>query len=107
TLANALISELRDCDVAARIGNDEFAALVFIKQEEDLENLAIRIQKRMHMIKQQRDSLPPLTTSVGAKCYKANTEMDIAAMLNEVDQIMFSIKHEKKLESDLGFRQTH
>lgn len=106
-LADALNSELRDCDIAARIGDDEFAALVFVRQEEDLENLAVRIQRKINLIKQQRDSLPPITTSVGAKCYTANTELDISHMLNEVDKLMFNIKHQKKIASGSGYNPSH
>ncbi len=107
TLANALSSELRESDIAARIGNDEFAALVFVRREKDLEHLAIRIQKKLNLLKQCRDSLPPITTSVGAKCYQANTNLDIATMLNDVDRLMFNIKHQKKLASGSGYTPKH
>ncbi|MEH6814789.1 MAG: sensor domain-containing diguanylate cyclase, partial [Motiliproteus sp.] len=106
-LANALHSELRDSDIAARIGDDEFAALVFIREAGDLENLAIRIQKKLNLLKQYRDSLPPITTSVGAKCYQADTDLDIGTMLHEVDRLMFNIKHEKKLASVSGVISKH
>ncbi|MCW8886190.1 MAG: sensor domain-containing diguanylate cyclase [Motiliproteus sp.] len=106
-LANALDSELRDSDIAARIGDDEFAALVFVQQAQDLENLAIRIQKKLNLLKQYRDSLPPITTSVGAKCYQADTNLDISTMLHEVDRLMFNIKHEKKLASNSGVTPKH
>ncbi len=106
-LANALHSELRDSDIAARIGDDEFAALVFVRQADDLENLAIRIQKKLNLLKQYRDSLPPITTSVGAKCYQADTNLDISTMLSEVDRLMFNIKHEKKLASTSGYISKH
>ncbi len=106
-LANALHSELRVSDIAARIGDDEFAALVFVRQADDLENLAIRIQKKLNLLKQYQDSLPPITTSVGAKCYQADTGLDISTMLTEVDRLMFNIKHEKKLASNSGCIPKH
>ncbi|OMH33698.1 sensor domain-containing diguanylate cyclase [Motiliproteus sp. MSK22-1] len=106
-LANALGSELRDSDIAARIGDDEFAALVFVSQSQDLENIAVRIQKKLNLLKQCRDSLPPITTSVGAKCYQADTELDISTMLSEVDRMMFNIKHQKKLASMSNLSPRH
>ena len=106
-LAKALNSELRDSDIAARIGDDEFAALVFIQNKQDLENIAVRIQKKLNLLKQHRDSLPPITTSVGAKCYLADTELDVSSMLTEVDLLMFNIKHQKKLASVSNFSQKH
>ncbi len=106
-LAKALSSELRESDIAARIGDDEFAALVFIRQAEDLENLAVRIQKKLNLLKQHQDSLPPITTSVGARCYQADTGLDISTMLNEVDRLMFNIKHEKKLTTVSGISHKH
>ena len=96
-MAQAMSSELRDSDIAARIGSDEFAALVFVRQQEDMENLAIRIQRKLNLIKQQRDSMPPLTTSVGAKCYQADTNTDVDKMLDEVDRMMYNIKQQKRL----------
>ncbi|RDE24928.1 sensor domain-containing diguanylate cyclase [Motiliproteus coralliicola] len=96
-LAQAMSSELRDSDIAARIGSDEFAALVFVRQQEDMENLAIRIQRKLNLIKQQRDSMPPLTTSVGAKCYQANSDTNVDKMLEEVDRMVYNLKQKKRL----------
>ncbi len=98
-MATALSSELRDSDIAARIGSDEFAALVFVNQHDDMENLAIRIQRKLNVIKQQRDSMPPLTTSVGAKCYQADTNTNVDTMIDEVDRIMYNIKSQKKIQA--------
>ena len=106
-MANALSSELRDSDIAARIGSDEFAALVFVRQQEDMENLAIRIQRKLNLIKQQRDSMPPLTTSVGAKCYQADTNTSVDGMIDEVDRIMYNIKQQKRLTGGPGYASHH
>ncbi len=107
TLADALTSELRESDIAARIGDDEFAALVFIRRGEDLENLAVRIQRKLNMLKQHRDALPPLTTSVGAKSYQADTNLDIKAMLTEVDRLMYNIKQQKRITQAPGHTPHH
>ena len=106
-MANALRSELRESDIAARIGSDEFAALVFIRQPEDMENLAIRIQRKLNLIKEQRDSMPPLTTSVGAKCYQADTSTSVDKMLDEVDRMMYNIKQQKKFAGSPGYGSHH
>lgn len=95
-MANALSSELRDSDIAARIGSDEFAALVFVRQQEDMENLAIRIQRKLNVLKEQRDRMPPLTISVGAKCYQADTHTCVDKMLDEVDRMVYNIKQQKR-----------
>jgi diguanylate cyclase (GGDEF)-like protein len=96
-LADALRSELRDSDIAARTGSDEFIALVFINREEDLEHLATRVQRKLNLLKQYKERLPPLTASAGAKCFQANTDLDIPNMLKEVDLLMYNIKQQKKL----------
>lgn len=106
-MANALNSELRDSDIAARIGSDEFAALVFVRQQDDMENLAIRIQRKLNLIKQQRDSMPPLTTSVGAKCYQADTNTSVDSMIEEVDRIMYNIKQQKRFVGGPGHSAHH
>ncbi|MEH6650097.1 MAG: sensor domain-containing diguanylate cyclase [Motiliproteus sp.] len=106
-MANALNSELRDSDIAARIGSDEFAALVFVRQQDDMENLAIRIQRKLNLIKQQRDSMPPLTTSVGAKCYQADTNTSVDGMIEEVDRIMYNIKQQKRFAGGPGHSAHH
>ena len=106
-MANALNSELRDSDIAARIGSDEFAALVFVRQQDDMENLAIRIQRKLNVIKQQRDSMPPLTTSVGAKCYQADTNTSVDGMIEEVDRIMYNIKQQKRFVGGPGSNAHH
>ncbi|MEH6472883.1 MAG: sensor domain-containing diguanylate cyclase [Halopseudomonas sp.] len=106
-MANALTSELRDSDIAARIGSDEFAALVFIRQQEDMENLAIRIQRKLNLLKKQRDSMPPLTTSVGAKCYQADTNTCVDKMLDEVDRMVYNIKQQKRFANSPGFSSHH
>lgn len=106
-MANALSSELRDSDIAARIGNDEFAALVFIRQQEDMENLAIRIQRKLNLLKEQRDSMPPLTISVGAKCYQADTHTCVDKMLDEVDRMVYNIKQQKRFAGSPGYSSHH
>jgi len=106
-MANALNSELRDSDIAARIGSDEFAALVFIRQQEDMENLAIRIQRKLNLLKEQRDSMPPLTISVGAKCYQADTNTCVDKMLDEVDRMVYNIKQQKRFAGNPGYSTQH
>lgn len=106
-MANALNSELRDSDIAARIGSDEFAALVFIRQQEDMENLAIRIQRKLNLLKEQRDNMPPLTISVGAKCYQAGTNTCVDKMLDEVDRMIYNIKQQKRFAGNPGYSAHH
>jgi diguanylate cyclase (GGDEF)-like protein len=106
-MANALSSELRESDIAARIGSDEFAALVFIRQQEDMENLAIRIQRKLNLLKQQSDLMPPLTTSVGAKCYQADDQTSVDMMLEEVDRLTYNIKQQKRFVGGPGFGSHH
>lgn len=96
TLADALYSELRESDIAARLGEDNFAALVFIREHDDLENLATRIQRKLNLLKGTSDQLPPITTSVGARWYEADKDLNIGETLNDVDRLMFAIKLEKK-----------
>ncbi|MFT6914994.1 MAG: diguanylate cyclase (GGDEF)-like protein [Motiliproteus sp.] len=106
-MANALNSELRDSDIGARIGSDEFAALVFIRQQEDMENLAIRVQRKLNLFKEQRDSMPPLTISVGAKCYQANTNTCVDKILDEVDRMIYNIKQQKRFAGSPGYSAHH
>lgn len=107
TLASALDSELRDSDIAARLGEDDFAALVFIREHDDLENLATRIQRKLNILKQRSDRMPPITTSVGARWYEADKDLDIDETLEDVDRLMFAIKQEKKQSPPSGNLPKH
>lgn len=106
-LAEALNSELRESDIAVRLGEDDFAALVFIREHNDLENIAVRIQRKLNMLKQSSEQLPPITTSVGARWYEAGKDLDITTTLGDIDRLMFAIKQEKKQNAAMANMPKH
>ncbi len=106
-LAEALDSELRESDIAVRLGDDDFAALVFIQENDDLENIAVRIQRKLNMLKQNSEQLPPITTSIGARWYEATQKLDIGETLRDIDHLMFAIKQEKKQPATAANIQKH
>lgn len=86
---------LRESDISARIGGDEFAILVLIDHAEELEILAQRIQQpglSGHSGKQQLTA----ETSLGYRFYSHSQISRLDRMLDEVDKLMYDNKRKRK-----------
>ena len=95
-LAKSMKRLLRESDLIARVGGDEFVVLSLSKEMKDLEGLATRIsQHYQHVITNQKD-LYLLDVSIGYKLFESNDSLSVKAMLDETDKLMYQSKQLKK-----------
>ena len=95
--ASALKNELRDSDVAARIGGDEFVAFIFAQNEHEIQSLINRIQAALSTQKNKRFDLPAITVSIGHKLFHSKNDITVDSMLAQVDKLMYINKQHKSV----------
>ena len=90
--AERLQQRVRQTDVIARIGGDEFAALVVLDSEDELHQLVARIQSG------SEDSVTdePIAVSLGYRFYDHDQISALDQMLEEVDTLMYQNKRRRK-----------
>jgi len=93
--ADALKGELRDSDIAARIGGDEFVAFIFAQNEHEIQVLINRIQTALAMQQCKRINLPAIKASIGHKLFKRKNNTTVDNMLEQVDKLMYKNKQNK------------
>jgi len=93
--ANALKCELRDSDVASRIGGDEFVAFIFAKNDGEIQSLINRIQTTLQSQKTTQHDLPNIEVSIGHKFFRSKNNITVEAMLAQADKLMYKNKQQK------------
>ncbi|MFT4049063.1 MAG: sensor domain-containing diguanylate cyclase [Solirubrobacterales bacterium] len=93
--ARLLQNELRESDVIARIGGDEFAALLTNSSEHDASAAIERIRAATKRRNEQTDEPFELQMSVGAALSRRG--MSLASIVEEADAQMIAAKRERKL----------
>lgn len=86
----------RESDVIARIGGDEFVALI-IQQREDFDNvLTARLQKNLDKSNTKSIRSYKLSLSIGIVYYDTDQPRTIDELLSAADKLMFEQKQTKK-----------
>jgi len=95
TFASALKSELRDSDVAARIGGDEFVAFIFAQNDSEIHALISRVQATLLTQKTAHLDRPNIEVSIGHKLFQSKNNITVDRMLAQVDKLMYKNKQQK------------
>jgi len=97
-VAEGIRRNLRDSDLAARFGGDEFVAIVFVDAAEEVNIIIQRLKSSLQAI--ESDHNIEIGLSIGYKIYDAHTAPSIDMILQETDRLMYQSKTEKKLPSN-------
>ena len=101
-LATRLKKSIRDSDIVARIGGDEFAILLKdVHSKESIVNIANKITNSLEEKMNYENQSSLLSISLGVSCYPcdANNSIDL---LNKADLAMYVAKKNKK-ENSISF----
>lgn len=101
-VAHRLGQGLRQGDVVARVGGDEFVALLpGCRNRDDVERIAAEIRERLSRLYSLPDGIHRLEASVGIACFPDDAD-DAEALLAHADRAMYAAKRGAK--RDLGKR---
>jgi diguanylate cyclase (GGDEF)-like protein len=94
--AKALKAALRESDVVARIGGDEFTALIVDAKEENSKVIHERIDSRLAEVNRALCRPWRLSLSVGFYCVSEDCREDVNWMMSRADEELYRRKQEKK-----------
>ena len=92
--ANVLKHCFRESDILARLGGDEFALFI---AEADHKEIAHRIQQKLHISNSEPMRQCQLSFSMGIVLGNAEKNLDITALLESADSLMYQQKRNKQL----------
>jgi len=94
--ASRIRSRLRESDLLARIGGDEFAILAHdVRTEDSVRRLAEGILEALHQEFVYDGSLLPIRVSIGASLYPTHAQ-DMQTLLDQADAAMYKSKQQGK-----------
>ena len=94
-VSQILRKTIRDSDIVARIGGDEFALFAADAVCDDIQALPSRLQKNIEQANTQNLSPFPLSLSVGAVCCDFVDNTPLEELLNRADKAMYEQKKSK------------
>lgn len=98
--AQAAVDAIREGDLFARIGGDEFVALLSIPQTEDGDHIAALVHRRISMILEQTGL--PVSCSMGALVAAPDELEPLEAAIQLADSLMYEVKHSGKNALRIG-----
>lgn len=95
-VASILKEVFRESDILARIGGDEFAALVSASGVEDIDVIESRLQQQIdiHNTCKERDYM--ISISIGVVCKYPEESSSIDELLSKADTLMYEQKKHKR-----------
>ena len=96
-VAQTLRKSVRDCDVVARFGGEEFVVLVLRVTEDDLASVAERIRQSIQALSLRCGDRPvPVTASVGAALLLPEDSLHLqpAQLIEAADRAMYGAKRD-------------
>jgi len=97
--AGVLRSAFRQCDILARIGGDEFAALAVGTWESSGAALRAHLEQKFNQVNAQPNRTYPLSFSVGIVPCGASVRSSIEDLLAKSDALMYQDKQHKTLNA--------
>lgn len=92
-IAQIIRSNIRNCDIVARVGGDEFAIIFPETQKENVEQIIRKILKQMNSILKKNGW--NITFSIGVVTC-TNKECSSDELINLADSLMYSVKNKNK-----------
>jgi len=92
-IAEAMSRSVREIDVPARMGGDEFAVLLPETSEEDARTVVERLQEALNT--RMREADWPVTFSIGVAVY-ASAPATVDQLLKNADELMYEVKETSK-----------
>lgn len=96
--ANVLKNCFRESDILARLGGDEFALFI---AEADHKEIILRIQQKLHIANSEPGRPYQLSFSLGIVLGNAEKNLDITALLENADKLMYQQKRNKQSNRSL------
>jgi diguanylate cyclase (GGDEF)-like protein/PAS domain S-box-containing protein len=91
-LAAVIRGAIRDTDIAARIGGDEFGIMLFAEPGPAIESVVERIRLGVGQAKQEHGLGCDLSVSIGAYEVDARTPGSVEQLLAQADRSMYDVK---------------
>lgn len=99
SFANAISDSIRQEDIIARIGGDEFCFMGIYQSDFTDKEITLRIQKTLELLTLDDNRIENPSFSTGYKVFKSSTEFNIDKMLSETDSLMYENKEMMKNRS--------
>ncbi|HEX3035905.1 MAG TPA: GGDEF domain-containing response regulator [Thermodesulfobacteriota bacterium] len=100
--AEILRKTFRDSDIIARIGGDEFVILLIEADNEDMDIITARLQKRLDDYNGNSNRPYKLSISTGIVPYEPQSRYSVDEILSQADTLMYTNKLAKKVKSRRG-----
>ncbi len=94
--ADLLRETLRGSDVAARIGGDEFCALLVGEPDLDVERVMERIREAEEAHNARLGRTYPLSLSIGVSCPQAGRAITLEELIDAADELMYDDKRKRR-----------
>ena len=94
-VSQILRKTIRDSDIVARIGGDEFALFAADAVCDDIQALPSRLQKSLDQANAQNPSPHPLSLSIGTVCCDFVDNTPLEELLDRADKAMYEQKQSK------------
>ncbi len=94
--ATFLKTVFRESDIIARVGGDEFVVLALENSGTDSASGLVRLTANLETFNSSRNSVEPLSISVGFACYQPDQPCSIDELLAQADRLMYKQKGEKR-----------
>ena len=92
-VSDILTQDLRDTDIAGRLGGDEFIIILGETQQDGAANFAERIREKIESKPIEKDNnLMKVTASIGLACYKKSYNDQFVRLIEDADKALYQAK---------------
>ena len=88
----------RSCDIIARIGGDEFAALALVNAPDLPQKIRKRIKESSEKVNSKSNKPYNITVSVGVHEFICSSETSLSDIMNKADESLYEEKKNKPLD---------
>lgn len=98
SIAAILKMSFRSCDIIARIGGDEFAALALVNAPDLPQKIRKRIKESSEKVNSKSNKPYNITVSVGVHEFICSSETSLSDIMNKADESLYEEKKNKPLD---------
>ena len=93
-VSDILIQDLRDTDIAGRLGGEEFIIILGETQQDGAVNFAERIREEIESKHIEKDNkVIKVTASIGLACYKKSYKDQFERLIEDADKALYKAKN--------------